>query len=221
MITAEKQVAKLQRLIAETSKNHFELKDLISSGNLKIPSSTAIFNMSSATDCPSLKLGLCSAVKSGVKCYARKSEVPARPNVLPYRRRQEKYWKTASASQFALDFLAINATKYYNPYTAIRFNEAGDFHSQECVDKAESIARILADFGIVTYCYTSRSDLDFSKTKKLVVMGSGFRKEGISSEFRIIAKDEDKPKGYGLCPMDCKVCTRCQKKGMLTAVKAH
>jgi len=221
MITAEKQVVKLQKLVAKTSNGHLALKSLISSGNIKIPSSTAIFNMSSATDCMSKKLGLCAAKKAGVKCYACKSEVPARPNVLPYRRRQAKFWKTVSASKFALDFLAINAVKVRQPFTALRLNEAGDFHGQECVNKANSIAHILSDFGIVTYCYTSRSDLDYSNIKSLVVMGSGFRKEGISSEFRIIAKDSDKPKGFGLCPMDCKICKRCQKRGMLTAVPAH
>jgi hypothetical protein len=55
----------------------------------------------------------------------------------------------------------------------------------------------------------------------LIVMGSGFRKEGISSEFRIIAKDSKKPKGYGLCLGDCGKCNRCQKRGLLTAVRAH
>jgi len=221
MITAEKQVAKLQKLVAKTSDSHLALKSLISSGNIKIPTSTAIFNMSSATDCPSMKLGLCAAAKAGVKCYARKSEVPARPGVLPYRRRQEKYWATATASKFALDFLALNASKVRQPFTAIRFNEAGDFHSRACVEKADTIARILSDFGIVVYCYTSRSDLDYSNVKSLIIMGSGFRKDGVTSEFRIIGKDSEKPKGYGLCPMDCKQCSRCQKRGMLTAVRAH
>jgi len=221
MITAEKQVAKLHRLVASTSDSHLELKGLMSSGNIKIPSTTAIFNMSSATDCPSRKLGLCSAELAGCKCYAIKSEVPSRPSVLPYRRRQEKFWKGIAASKFALDFLSVNAAKSRKPFTALRLNEAGDFHGQACVDKADMIARILSDFGIVTYCYTSRSDLNYSSAKSVVVMGSGFRKEGISSEFRIIAKDSDKPRGFGLCPMDCKVCNRCQKRGMLTAVPAH
>lgn len=221
MITAEKQVSKLQRLIAHTSDSHLALQILLSSGNIKIPTSTAIFNMSSATDCPSRKLGLCAAQHAGVKCYACKSEVPARPTVLPYRRRQEKYWMTVRAHQFALDFLAVNVNKVRQPYTALRFNEAGDFHGQACIEKADTIARILSDFGIVVYCYTSRSDLDYSNVKSLIVMGSGFRKEGISSEFRIIAKDSDKPKGFALCPMDCKICSRCQKRGMLTAVRAH
>jgi hypothetical protein len=55
-------------------------------GNRKIPKSTAIFNMSSALNCPSKKLGLCKAASQGAKCYARKAEI-LYPQVLPYRER--------------------------------------------------------------------------------------------------------------------------------------
>ena len=56
--------------------NDIPLKSVLGSeGNLKIPSSTAIFNMGSATDCPSLKLGLCKAYFNGKHiCYAKKAE---------------------------------------------------------------------------------------------------------------------------------------------------
>ena len=107
------------------------------------------------------------------------------------------------------------------PFTALRFNEAGDFYGQECVDKAERIATVLKRYGVVVYCYTSRSDLDYSKTKNLVVSGSGFMKEGITNEFKIIKSKSDKPKGYGVCPMDCKKCSKCQKRGTKTVVNLH
>ena len=69
-----------------------DLKNLIATGNKKLPTTTAIFNMGSATDCPSLKKGLCTAVtEKKVTCYALRPE-NFRPLVLPYRRRQEKYW---------------------------------------------------------------------------------------------------------------------------------
>lgn len=195
-------------------------KVLRNKGNHKIPSSTAIFNMGSATDCPSMKLGLCSAAKAGVKCYAKKSEVASRPNVLPARRRQEKFWKEITAEEFAAQFLTINATKA-KPFTALRFNEAGDFWTQECVDKAEKIARILKKHGVVTYCYTSRSDLDYHRVRALKISGSGFKKKGIVNVFQIVDSIKDKPKGYGNCPMSCKVCSRCQKAGIKTVVLKH
>jgi hypothetical protein len=104
------------------------LNDLITSGNKKIPSTTAIFNMGSATDCPSRKLGFCQAINKNGKniCYARKSEYEYHPTVLPYRRRQEKYWKSCTAEQFVIDFLTLNALKAL-PYTALRLREYGEY----------------------------------------------------------------------------------------------
>ena len=189
-------------------------------GNHKIPSTTAIFNMSAAHDCISDLLGLCKAKACGVRCYAKHTEL-FRPHTMTYRRRQEKFWLKVTAEEFAMQFLLINAQKIKSPFNALRFNESGDFHSQECVDKAEKIARILKRYGIVTYCYTSRDDLDYSKVRALRVSGSGFKKKGIANIFQIIQKKEDRPKGYGLCPMDCHICNRCQRTGMKTAVVKH
>jgi len=193
---------------------------IIGTGNIKIPSTTAIFNMSSATDCPSKRLGLCKAEKQGCKCYAIKSEYNYRPYVLPFRRQQEAYWKEVNAFEFVSQFLLLNAMKE-KPFNALRLNESGDFHSQECVTKAESIALILRRFGIVTYCYTSRSDLDFSKVKHLVISGSGFQKKGITNEFKIVFDISERPKGYGVCKGNCKICKRCSIRGMKTVVKKH
>lgn len=203
-------------------KNKVRLRDVLGDeGNLKIPSTTAIFNMSSAHDCPSRKLGKCKAIVDGkCVCYAIRSENSSRPYVLPYRRRQEAYWKSVSAEEFCVEFLALCATKT-NPFTALRFNEAGDFHSQDCVDKAEKIARILKPYGIVCYCYTSRDDLDFSRVEALRVSGSNFKKPGVVNVFKIIPSKEEKPKGYGICPMDCHACNRCLKAGMKTAIVKH
>jgi hypothetical protein len=197
------------------------LRNLMVAGNTKIPKSTAIFNMSSATDCPSLKLDICKACVLGKNfCYAMKSERSYRPNVLPYRRRQQNFWLEATAEEFAFQFLLVNSLKPV-PFSKLRLNEAGDFHSQACVNKADRIAEILSKFGIVTYCYTSRSDLNFSKVKYVTVNGSGFKTEGIQNEFRMIMKNEAWPKGYAKCPMDCNVCDRCSKKGKDTFVIQH
>lgn len=186
-------------------------------GNIKIPKTTAIFNMSSATNCPSLKLGLCKAVKQGAKCYAIKPEVMY-PDVLPYRNKQEQYWKDVTAEQFVYQFLFFNSSKK-TPFNALRFNEAGDFHSQSCVNKAEQIARLLKKHGIKSYCYTSRSDLDFSNVRDLVIHGSGFTKKGIKGIFKIIKNEKEKIKGFSLCKMSCKSCTMCQKFSNVCVVK--
>jgi hypothetical protein len=202
-------------------KSFFELDSLISSGNTKLPSTTAIFNMSSAHDCPSLKLGLCKAYVNGKHvCYARKAEYDYHPNVLPYRRRQEKFWLGMTVQGFVSQFLLINAMKN-KPFTALRFNEAGDFHSQDCVNKAQGIAAILKRSGVNVYAYTSRSDLVFTGTKSIVINGSGFMKAGIPNEFKIVTDLKDTPKGYSVCVGDCKICNRCGQRGMKTVVEIH
>lgn len=198
-----------------------ELSSFITEGNIKIPSTTAIFNMTSAKNCPSLKLGLCKAFHNGKHiCYAKKPERSYRKAVLPFRLRQEKYWEKVTANEFVVDFIFINSLKV-NPFSAIRFNESGDFVSQKCVYKAEKIASMLHRFGIKCYCYTSRSDLGFSKCRYLYVSGSGFTKKGISNIFQIINSKKDLPKGYGLCKGDCSVCKRCQMRNLKTGVVRH
>lgn len=197
------------------------LNAYLATGNKKLPRTTAIFNMGSAHDCPSLKLGLCQAfVGEKLVCYAMKAEAGMWPGVLPYRRRQESFWKRTSASGFAYQFLLINSMKR-TPYTALRINESGDFWSQECVDKANDIAECLDPEGVMVYCYTARQDLDFAKVTKLVINGSGFKKEGILNEFKMVERVEDKPQGYGVCYGDCRVCHRCLLPNKNTVVIKH
>lgn len=200
---------------------HKELDLLLGSGNIKLPNSTAIFNMGSATDCPSWKLGLCQACKNGKRfCYALKAETEMRKFVLPFRRRQEKLWKKITAEEFALSFLIINSLKVVK-YKALRLNESGDFWGQECVDKAGKIARILKPYGVRVYCYTARSDLDYSHVEVLKVTGSGWTNEYVRGEFRLIYNKKERPRGYGICIMNCKVCDRCLRGGMKTCVLKH
>lgn len=200
------------------SPQSFPLYWLLSDeGNRKIPATTAIFNMSSAKNCVSKKLGLCKAEKQGAKCYACKAEY-LYPLALPFRERQAKLWEKITAEEFAFQFLMINSFKR-NPFNALRVSESGDFHSQDCVDKMEKIARILKRYGIVTYAYTSRSDLDFSGVRDFVIHGSGFTKPGIKGIFKIIPNKKLKIKGYGMCKMNCRVCKLCQKFSNVCTVK--
>jgi hypothetical protein len=196
------------------------LKKLLSSGNMKLPKSTAIFNLCAATDCPSKKLGLCQAIdsKTGkVICYALKAE-RLYPPVLPYRRKQEVYWKSVTAEDFVRDFLAINAKKR-NKYQALRINEAGDFVTQKDVAKVDKIAELLQ--GVVkVYTYTARKDLDYSKVKYLVINGSGFKTPGIAGFFNYIEKGQEIPTGFKECVGDCRICARCQH-GANTVVLRH
>jgi hypothetical protein len=192
----------------------------VSVGNTKLPESTAIFNMGSATNCPSKALGICKACVNGRnRCYALQAEFMY-PSVKPYRDKQGQYWRSVSAEKFAFDFLTAKAKLKKIEITHLRLNESGDFWSQDCVNKADKIAGILKGSGITVYCYTSRSDLNYSKVKHLIINGSGFIKKGIKGVFKIIKKAEIVPDGYKVCPADCSVCSRCVR-GMNTCVVLH
>jgi hypothetical protein len=193
------------------------LFSLVSFGNTKLPRETVIFNMGPAKTCPSDSLGLC---KVSGKCYAKKAEI-LYPQVLPYRLRQEKYWLSNSIETLKADFKALMDCKRKKP-TKLRLNEAGDFYSQDCIEKAEQLARFLKEtYNIVTYTYTSRSDLDFSSCKFLLVKGSGHG-QGNNGKTAVIPKNGTILDGFVMCPGSCKKCSICSSdKGINVVFKMH
>jgi len=193
-----------------------DLKKLVTFGNGKLPKSTIIFNMSSATDCTSKRMGQCLCSS---KCYAMKAE-RLYPQVLPYRNRQNEYWINTNAEQICKDFVALLSKKRSIP-TLFRFNEAGDFISQDCIVKLSIIASFLYDnYKIVTYGYTARKDLDFSKCSFLV-KGSG-HDNGNNGQTMVLYKGQEKPTDFVKCPGDCKKCSLCSStKGINVAFPVH
>lgn len=114
------------------------LKSLLSYGNSKLSKSTAIFNLGSAKNCPSDRLGLCEL--SG-ECYAKKAE-RMYPSVLPYRERQRAYFSEVTAQQFVSEF--IEATK--NKRTTVnklRVNESGDYVTKAMIFNARQEVEII------------------------------------------------------------------------------
>jgi len=177
-------------------------KKLFTNGNRKIGKDTLIFNMNSASDCPSEKLGLCALAD---KCYAKKAEKQY-PAVLPFRRRQEKAWESTTTVEFVETFMAVVKSKKKNPIKYFRFSESGDFKSQGDVTKMSIIARLLNEQGITTYGYTARNDLVLTELQKYAtVQGSGFMG---SNEFRPVMEFTGKnPQCNG---SDCSKCTLCK-----------
>lgn len=176
---------------------------LFSHGNTKLPRSTAIFNMTTARDCVSRSLNLCQLPLPSF-CYAMKAERMYK-NVIPYRMRQTKFWAECTAEEFVERMLKEKkrATKQ------LRFNESGDFISQECVKKADKVAKLLLLHGIVVYCFTARKDLRFSRVRHLVVNGSGFM---VHNSFTVLPKNGTKIKNSYTCKQNCKICNVCTKK---------
>ena len=185
----------------------------ISNGNMKLSKNTIIINMGSATNCPSNILGMCNAVKSGVKCYALKAE-KLYPNSLKYRERQFTYWRSNSADSILKDIIRKISNRNSNTSIKyIRFNESGDFWDQHDIKKLSTIAKRLKNFGIITYGYTARYDLDF-KHIHFLVKGSGFTKKqakDINGRTIIINKTDPIPDTFLKCPGSCKTCDACFK----------
>lgn len=183
-------------------------------GNSKIGKDTLIFNITSATECPSKKLGLCQLCDSS-KCYALKAERMYK-QVLPYRRQQAIYWAKTSLSRRVYDIFWTKerhkAVKY------IRINDSGDLRTQKDFDDIKDIARAIPE--VVFYLYTARKDLNLKhNVKNLVVNGSGFMADNC---FKVLYKGENKLFREDLCPGSCSNCTLCKKaQGRVIRVLAH
>ena len=200
-------------------------KTLTKKGNLKLGTDTLIFNMGTAGDCPSLKNGLC---KLGKKCYALKAEKLYGDCVVNYRKRQENYWKNTPAAQICSEAEIVISRMRKKP-AYFRFNESGDFYDQYDVEKLDIIAGYLKKkFGIETYGYTARKDLDFSAVQNFMVKGSsndaGNNGKTIARHGQKIANQSNKPvyieagTVYAVCPGDCRDCKLCKVNNQVNIV---
>ena len=196
--------------------NHLEL----SNGNLKLGNDTLILNITSATDCPSARLGLCQ-LHNPKQCYALKAE-KMYPGCLPYRRRQAEYWDATPWNVIAKDFIALfkrfpslSRIKY------IRINESGDFRDQNDIYQLNTIAYAVNNAlrkNLIWYGYSARSDLDFSQAENLLIKGSGHLN---GNNGRVIVRKLDKAlKGKTIsiegfvayvCPGKCHDCSFCKR----------
>lgn len=190
----------------------------LSVGNLKLGDDTIIFNMGPSKTCPSKTLGMCLVCGC---CYAGKAE-RIYPEVLPYRNAQRLYWLRNSAKQIADDFVALlSVGKRADKIKWFRINEAGDFWSQDCVDKLQYLAATLyRRFKIRTYGYTARHDLDYSRLGSYIALrGSSHDKAPHGRTIvRPIPKDNQSKTiavdglKYSVCPGNCRTCNLCKTR---------
>jgi hypothetical protein len=159
--------------------------------------------------CPARCLGFCQLIDPK-RCYARKAEKQYR-QVLPFRYNQHSFWIKCTADDFVSRFIR---EKNRRTIRFLRFNESGDFISQDCVDKTIEIAKILKKgYGIGCYLYTSRKDLDFSGRESLVITGSNFM---VDNNFVVVYNKDDLRLPY--CISDCRLCQMCMEKKKRTIV---
>jgi len=171
--------------------------------------------MGAAQDCPSKALGFC---RVGDRCYARKAEKLYK-NVLPYRTRQHNYWRNTAENSIAVDFDRL-LKRIRVPIRYLRFNESGDFYSQEDVEKLSNLARFLKEsHNITTYGYTARQDLNFEDVHFLVKGSShdsGNNGKTVVMKMNVIQANLstlpiEERKTWTVCPMSCKACDICKE----------
>lgn len=205
----------------------------MSNGNTKIGNDTLILNITSATDCPSRAMGLCQIPE---KCYAIRPE-KFRPGCLPYRRRQAYFFDSHTPQKIASAIISIlKIGKNSDRIRYIRFSESGDFKNQDDIDKLDKVAQLVGKVhcprgknSLIWYGYSARSDLDFSRVKKLLVKGSNHDQgnNGIVIVRSLTKAEKSKKsividgKRHLVCPGQCYGCKICKTKGKAPLVIAQ
>jgi len=196
-----------------------QINALIRRGNKKLPSTTWIFNCGTARDCPSKALGLCQCAD---KCYAMKAERMYK-NVLPFRERQRALWGNVTPKRFVSAlFLASNRSRT-RAMESFRFNEAGDFSTQQDINWLTAVCKILKQAGVSCYGYTARTDLNLTGLlKHSSVNVSNDKRNWIdkgANRFRAVKQATGK---NPVCPGSCKACSLCQKvRGLEIEIPLH
>jgi hypothetical protein len=198
------------------------LKPVVTFGNLKLPKTTMIMNITSATDCVSRKLGMCQLDKCGIgssKCYALKAE-KFRPGTLRHRRKQQEWWDQ-SPWKLVESFKQFRS-KMRRTITAVRVGESGDLRSELDLWNVHDLAVTNPD--LIWYLYTARWDLLKSvdlppQPDNLVINGSGWMADNAliavpKGAARPVAKEGVKKIAW--CAGDCRKCNLCLKKGGVT-----
>ena len=188
------------------------IKIKVSNGNSKIGNDTFILNITSATDCPTKKLGLCRIPKY---CYALQPELRWK-RALPYRREQTKIFDSLPPKEIAKQITVLAKGKQ-KKVKYLRIHESGDFRTQGDITKISKIADYLKKEGIRVYGYTARTDLNYDKiSDNLVLNGSYFM---VDNEFIPVKEySENSIK----CATDCRICNLCkEKRGICIENKFH
>jgi len=199
------------------------MKVEFSKGNKKLPKTTYILNVGTASDCPSEKLGLCDVPDD---CYAKKAE-RIYPQVEPFRQRQRAVFDDVDAETIA-QVLLDKSNRSRTKCRSFRFSEAGDFATQGDVDKMAKVCAILSANGIRCYGYTCRTDLDLYELMSVsqVNLSNDYERSDEylragANRFKVVDKFTSNPLSVP-CRGDCNVCSFCATmSGKLIEVEKH
>jgi len=182
---------------------------VFSYGNKKLPESTMIVNLTSAQNCPAKQLGLCLVPDV---CYAQKCEriykLYRQKNLLV------EDWLVRCPEEEIIRLLDAYIQGAKMKISHLRIDEAGDFRDQNQIDQWNRICGYLKQkYGIISYTYTARSDLDFRSANNIIVNASRPGVKGSIRMFLCTPRDRfdqlQPDRNHYKCPGDCKRCQMC------------
>lgn len=222
----------------ETNFDATKLGQLITHGNMKLSADILIVNLTAAKNCPSAKKGMCpiyntfkqakdKGEKPDVECYAQKGEHQY-VNTIQNNIRSEIVMSLLDTDEF-IAYIEEYIERFDYKTNYIRFNEAGDFPSQEFVERCEKASEyFFKHYGIQCSAYTCRSDLDFSNCKYMIINASLPIIKGSDRFYQAVTKKRfdsyedtegsikytENGEPYFKCKCNCKVCKFCyQSRG--------
>ena len=134
-------------------------------------------------------------------------------SVCKSRLNHDLWWRMNDAktvAQFYIYSIQAQSLKHPEaPINLVRFQEVGDFRTQEDVTKMVEVSNLIYDaLGINSYTYTHNRDLDYSQDRPhLTINGSGFM---IDNQFTVVSPAEYEryveEHDCFQCPQKCKMC---------------
>lgn len=184
-------------------------------GNKKVPKTTAIANTTSWFLCPGRLQSFCELHEV---CYDKCREVMG--NACQSRLNHDLWWRTNDAKTIAMFYIySIKAESLKHPEAPIslmRFQEVGDFRTQDDLQKMVDVSNLLFEsLSINSYTYTHNRNLDFNiKRPHLCICGSGFM---VDNQFTVVPPSEYEryveSHNCFKCPQKCEMCNSiCSQK---------
>lgn len=182
-------------------------------GNNKIGDDTLIFNVSSATLCPSALKGYCKQCKN---CYARSDELRHSSSLLRGVLSLYKLLKYPIDNIINSTIKAVKSSKKAKNCLFVRYNSNGDILNNEILKIMNKLTVELkkATNIKVAYTYTHNKNLNLLLSPSIVFNLSDVDNKGVKST--IVAYKWDKKylddSNYVICSGNCKNCPYCKNK---------
>ena len=218
-VTVEKGLCNIEAFKERYEKAFEQIAPIphVAFGNKKVPDTTMIANTTSWFLCPGRLRSFCELKEV---CYDKCREVMG--SVCKSRLNHDLWWRINEPDTIAQFYIYSIKTENMkrskdNQVNLVRFQEVGDFRTEEDFLKMVEVSNIIYDkLGINSYTYTHNRNIDYKSIKRphLTINGSGFM---IDNQFTVVppANYERYVEEHNCfaCPQKCALCNSiCSQK---------